>query len=63
MVMRMTEFTIGNICKEVQRIRFDLENEDVASAIKRCDNLDDLLCEIEDGVHTLVIGDTVIKIN
>jgi len=59
----MTEFTIGNICKEVQRIRFDLENEDVASAIKRCDNLDDLLCEIEDGKHTLVIGDTVITIN
>jgi hypothetical protein len=59
----MTEFTIGNICKEVQRIRFDLENEDVASAIKRCDNLDELLCEIEDGKHTLVIGDTVITIN
>ena len=59
----MTEFTIGNICKEVQRIRFDLENEDVASAIKRCDNLDDLLCEIEDGKHTLVIEDTVITIN
>ena len=59
----MTEFTIGNICKEVQRIRFDLENEDVASAIKRCDNLDELLCEIEDGEHTLSIGDTVITIN
>ena len=59
----MTEFTIGNICKEVQRIRFDLENEDVASAIKRCDNLDELLCEIEDGKHTLVIGDTIITIN
>ena len=59
----MTEFTIGNICKEVQRIRFDLENEDVASAINRCDGLDELLCEIEDGKHTLVIGDTVITIN
>lgn len=51
----MTEFTIGNICKEVQRIRFDLENEDVASAIKRCDNLDELLYEIEEGKHSLVI--------
>lgn len=58
----MTEFTIGNICKEIQRIRFDLENEDVASAINRCDNLDELLYEIEDGKHTLVIGDTVMVI-
>lgn len=43
----------------MQRIIFDLENEDVASAIKRCDNLDELLTEIEDGKHTLIIGDVV----
>ena len=52
----MTEFSIGNICKEVQRIQFDLESKnDIESAIERCKNLDDLLCEIEDGKHTLVI--------
>lgn len=58
----MTEFTIGNICKEVQRIRFDLETEDIASAIDRCNSLDELLFEIEEGRHTLVTGDTVTKI-
>lgn len=57
----MTKFTIGNICKEVQRIQFDLENEDVASAMKRCDNLDDLLCKIEDGEHELEIGEVVLR--
>ena len=52
----MTEFTIGNICKEVQRIQFDLEvREDVESAIDRCKNLDKLLYEIEEGKHSLVI--------
>ncbi len=52
----MTEFTIGNICKEVQRIQFDLEQYgDVASAIDRCKNLDELLYEIEEGKHSLVI--------
>ena len=52
----MTEFSIGNICKEVQRIQFDLETRnDIESAIERCKNLDDLLSEIEDGKHTLVI--------
>ena len=54
--IKMTEFSIGNICKEVQRIQFDLESKnDIESAIERCKNLDDLLCEIEDGKHTLVI--------
>ena len=56
----MTKFTIGNICKEVQRIAFDLENENVASALNRCDNLDQLLSDIEDGKHELEIGDGVI---
>ena len=42
-------FSIGDICKEVQRIQFDLENEDVASAMGRCDKLDQLLCDIEEG--------------
>ena len=52
----MTEFTIGNICKEVQRIQFDLEAyKDIESAIDRCKNLDDLLSDIENGKHTLVI--------
>lgn len=51
----MTEFTIGNICKEVQRIQFDLEVNDVESAIDRCKNLDNLLYEIEEGRHSLVI--------
>ena len=52
----MTEFTIGDICKEVQRIQFDLEvRRDVESAIDRCKNLDNLLCEIEEGKHSLVI--------
>ena len=52
----MTEFTIGNICKEVQRIQFDLEAyQDIDGAIDRCKNLDELLCEIEEGKHTLRI--------
>lgn len=51
----MTKFTIGNICKEVQRIQFDIELGDVESAIDRCKNLDKLLYEIEEGKHSLVI--------
>ena len=52
----MTEFTIGNICKEVQRIQYDLEQYgDISSAIDRCKRLDELLFEIEEGKHTLVI--------
>lgn len=51
----MTTFTIGNICKEVQRIQFDIENKEYESAIDRCNNLDALLCDIEDGKYELVI--------
>ena len=52
----MSEFTIGDICKEVQRIQFDLEQYgDIVSAIERCKNLDELLYEIEEGKHTLVV--------
>ena len=40
---------IGNICKEVQRIQDDIENKQYASAIDRCENLDELICEIEEG--------------
>ena len=41
---------IGNICKEIQRIQFDLEQYgNIDSAIDRCKKLDELLCEIEDG--------------
>ena len=58
----MTEFTIGNICKEVQRIQFDLEaHKDIESAIERCKNLDQLLFDIEEGKHTLKIDDGVIR--
>ena len=50
------EFTVGDICKEVQRIQFDLEQYgDVASAIGRCKKLDELLCQIEEGEHSLRI--------
>lgn len=48
-------FTIGNICKEVQRIQFDIEKGDYDSAIDRCENLDNLLCDIEDGKYDLVV--------
>lgn len=52
----MSEFSIGNICKEVQRIQFDLESYgDVVSAIDRCKGLDELLFEIEEGEHTLIV--------
>ena len=52
----MSIFTVGDICKEIQRIQFDLEaKNDIESAIDRCKNLDNLLCEIEDGEHELVI--------
>ena len=40
---------IGNLCKEVQRIQSDIENKQYLSAIDRCENLDQLICEIEDG--------------
>ena len=55
------KFTIGNICKEVQRIRFDLEDDRVVSAINRCNNLDKILCDIEEGTHELEIGNCVLK--
>ena len=54
------KFTIGNICKEVQRIKFDIECEYMNSAKERCDALDELLCSIEDGEHELEIGDVVL---
>ena len=40
---------IANICKEVQRIQFDIEHEYYDSAIDRCQNLDELISEIEAG--------------
>lgn len=49
----MTEYTIGNICKEVQRIQYSIENQDYQDAINRCEQLDLLLCEIENGTHQL----------
>ena len=47
----MTELclNIGNICKEVQRIQFDIENKEYSSAIDRCEKLDELITSIEDG--------------
>ena len=54
--MDIKKFTIGNICKEVQRIQFDLEaHHDIEGAIERCKNLDELLCDIEDGKYELEI--------
>lgn len=51
----MSDTIANNICKEVQRIQFDLETRtSIESAIKRCKNLDELLYEIEEGKHTLV---------
>lgn len=41
--------SMGNLCKEVQRIQFDIENKQYNSAIDRCQNLDELISEIEDG--------------
>ena len=49
------KFSIGNICKEVQRIQTDIENKKYKEAIERCDNLDNLLSMIEDGKHTLTL--------
>ena len=57
----MVEFTIGNICKEIQRIRFDIKCGEYESAIDRCDNLDDLLCDIGDGKHNLSLESKVFK--
>lgn len=49
-------YTVGDICKEVQRIQFDLENYgNIDSAIDRCKNLDQLLFDIEEGKYQLVI--------
>jgi len=61
--MTKQRFTIGNICKEVQRIQFDIEvRKDYNSAIDRCKNLDELLCEIEEGEYDLVIGSEVLNV-
>lgn len=49
-------YTIGDICKEVQRIQSDLEDYgNIDSAIDRCKKLDQLLCDIEEGKYSLVI--------
>ena len=59
----MVKYTIGNLCKEVQRIQYDLEQYgDVESAIDRCKGLDELLSSIEDGENELEIGDVVLKV-
>lgn len=56
----MKSFTIANICKEVQRIQFDIENKkDYDSAVERCKNLDQLLSDIECGEYELVIDNGV----
>ena len=50
--MTKQHFTIGDICKEIQRIQFDIEiKKDYESAITRCENLDELLCDIELGKY------------
>lgn len=51
------KYTIGDICKEVQRIQYDLEQYgDIESAIIRCKNLDNLIYEIEEGIHEFEVG-------
>ncbi len=55
------KFTIADICKEVQRIQFDIENDNIESAIDRCKGLDDLLCDIEDGKHVLSINSPTVE--
>lgn len=61
--MSKQQFTIGDICKEIQRIQFDLENYgDVTSAIDRCKKLDELLYYIEEGEYNLIIDDGIKKV-
>ena len=57
----MTVYTIGNICKEIQRIDFDIKNEEYESARERCYELDELLSSIENGEHQIEIGDVIIR--
>lgn len=56
LVSRREVYTIGDICKEVQRIQSDLEDYgNIDSAIDRCKKLDQLLCDIEEGKYPLII--------
>ena len=60
----MTVFNIRDICKEIQRIREDILEEQYNEAIERCDGLDDLLCGIEYGKHQLIAeGGVIEKVN
>lgn len=56
----MMFFSIGNLCKEVQRIKFDIEHGHIESAMERCDNLDEFLCAIEEGKFGLELDDVVV---
>ncbi len=57
----MTKFTLANLGKEVQRIKFDIEGMDYKSAIERCEKLDELIYAIEEGEHELVIDNETLK--
>lgn len=54
---KLVTYTVGDVCKEVQRIQFDIENKDYVSAIDRCDGLDELLYKVEEGEYGLVISE------
>jgi len=58
----MVNYSVGNICKAVQRIRSDILSNDYVSAIARCDSLEDLLCEIEDGKCSLEVESKVHRV-
>ncbi len=58
----MTKFTLANLGKEVQRIKFDIEGMDYKSAMGRCEKLDELIYAIEEGEHELVIDNETCKI-
>ena len=55
----MIFFSIGNLRKEVQGIKFDIEHDCIGSAMDRCDSLDELFCAIEDK-YRLGIEDVVL---
>ena len=56
----MMFFSIGNLCKEVQRIKFDIEQGHIESAMERCEGLDEFLCAIEEGKYGLKLDDVVV---
>lgn len=58
---KLVTYSVGDVCKEVQRIRFDIENKDYVSAIDRCNGLDELLYKVEEGEYGLVIDEGSVR--